>query len=124
LTGYGRDRAGELQLVAFTLGIWSLRALRVALVLAPFSVPLRVLPGMARDVWRAWRRGRAARISRATRLEELLPLPIGEVQARLGVASARSAHPGGIWCEGTLGRWRRVPGPVAPVRSGTGDRGG
>lgn len=107
LTGYGRDRAGELQLIGFTLGNWSLRALRISLVLAPFSVPPRVLPGMARDVWRAWRRGRAARISRATRLEELLPLPITEVQARLGVVPERAAHPAGIWCERARGEWLR-----------------
>jgi ubiquinone biosynthesis protein COQ4 len=108
LTGYDRDRAGELQLMGFTLGRWSLRPLRVSLVLAPFSVPPRVLPGMARDVWRAWRRGRAARITRATPLETLLPLPIAEVQARLGVVPERTAHPAGIWREDARGQWLRV----------------
>jgi hypothetical protein len=96
LTGYDRDRAGELQLAAFSLGIWSIRALRIAIVLGPFAVPPRALPGVLRDLWRAWRRGAASRISRATRLEELLPLPIGEVQARLGVAPEHAAHPAGI----------------------------
>jgi len=118
VTGYDRDRAGELLLIGFTLGIWSLRALRISLALTPFSVPLRVLPGMARDVWRAWRRGRAARITRATRLEELLPLPIAEVQARLGVAPEPSAHPQGIWRESPRGRWRR--GPIARAASDPG----
>ena len=108
LTGYGRDRAGELLLIGFTLGTWSLRPLRVSLVLAPFSVPLRVLPGMARDVWRAWRRGRAARITRATLFEELLPLPLREVRERLAVAPAEVAHPAGVWRESEPGRWSRV----------------
>jgi ubiquinone biosynthesis protein COQ4 len=108
LTGYDRDRAGELLLAAFTLGKHSLRPLRITMVLGPFAAPLRALPGMQRDLWRAWRRGRASQISRATCWEVLLPLPIAEVQARLGVAPEQSAHPAGIWCEVERGKWRRI----------------
>src|SRR5206468_2719436 len=99
LTGYGRDRPGELLLIAFTLAIAPMRVLRIAIVLGPFAIPPRALPGMLRDLWRAWRRGAASQISRATRWETLLPLPIAEVQARLGVAPERAAHPRGIWRE-------------------------
>ena len=109
LTGYGRDRPGELLLIAFTLAIAPMRVLRIAIVLGPFAIPPRALPGMLRDLWRAWRRGAASQISRATRWETLLPLPIAEVQARLGVAPERAAHPRGIWRERVRGEWRRVP---------------
>jgi len=108
VTGYGRDRAGELQLIAFSLGVAPMRVLRIAIVLGPFSVPPRKLPGVARDLWRAWRRGVAAQISRATRWEEFLPLPIDEVRTRLGVAPLRSAHPAGVWRETAPGRWMRA----------------
>ena len=109
LTGYDRDRAGELLLVAFTLAFAPMRVLRIAIVLGPFAIPLRALPGMLRDLRRAWRRGRAARISRATPWEELLPLPIAEVQERLRIAPERAAHPRGIWREQARDRWQRVP---------------
>jgi ubiquinone biosynthesis protein COQ4 len=108
VSGYGRDRAGEVQLIAFSLGLFPMRVLRVSLVLAPLSAPLRALPGLARDLWRAWRRGASARISRATRLEELLPLPLDEVRARLGVAPLRQCHPAGVWRETAPGRWMRA----------------
>jgi ubiquinone biosynthesis protein COQ4 len=108
LTGYGRDRAGELLLAAFTLGKHSLRPLRITMVLGPLAAPPRALPGLLRDLGRARRRGQATAITRATPWEELLPLPIAEVQARLGVAPERSAHPAGIWCEHTRGQWRRI----------------
>ncbi len=110
LTGYDRDRAGELQLIAFTLGIASLRVLRIAIALGPFAVPPRALAGVLRDLWRAWRRGAASRISRATHWEALLPLPLAEVQARLGVAPERAAHPAGIWRERVRGQWLREKG--------------
>jgi ubiquinone biosynthesis protein COQ4 len=109
LTGYDRDRAGELLLAAFTLGKFSLRPLRITMVLGPFAAPPHALPGLLSDLGRARRRGAASRISRATRWEELLPLPICEVQTRLDVAPERSAHRAGIWCESARGSWRRVP---------------
>ena len=110
LTGYDRDGAGEVQLVAFSLGVAPMRVLRVGLVLALFGVPLRTLPGFARDLWRAWRRGSAARISPATRWEDLLPLPSDQVRARLGVAPLRDMHPKGVWREeAESGRWLRIP---------------
>ena len=108
LTGYDRDRAGELLLAAFTLGKFSLRPLRITMALGSFVAPPRALPGLLRDLWRAYRRGAASRISRATRWEALLPLPIAEVQARLGVAPEHAAHPRGIWCESARGEWLRV----------------
>src|SRR5258705_4855899 len=106
VTGYGRDRAGELLLAAFTLGKLSFRPLRITMALGSFVAPPRALPGMLRDLWRAWRRGAASHISRATRWETLLPLPIAEVQARLGVAPERAAHPRGIWRERVRGEGR------------------
>jgi ubiquinone biosynthesis protein COQ4 len=108
LTGYGRDRAGELQLIAFTLGIASLRVLRIAIVLGPFAAPPRAWPGLVLDLWRAWRRGARSQISRATAWEMLLPLPIADVQARLGVAPERVAHPLGVWRESERGKWLRA----------------
>ena len=110
LTDYDRDRAGELQLVAFSLGVFPMRVLRAGFVLAPFGTPPRMLPGFARDLWCAWRRGRATRISRATRWEDLLPIPLDEARARLGVAPLRDIHPKGAWREEVeSGRWLRVP---------------
>ncbi len=116
LTGYDRDGAGEVQLVAFSLGVAPMRVLRVGLVLALFGVPWRTLPGFARDLWRAWRRGNATRISPATRWEDLLPLPSDQVRARLGVAPLRDIHPKGVWREEVeSGRWLRVPVSDATV---------
>ncbi|HKA15003.1 MAG TPA: Coq4 family protein [Myxococcota bacterium] len=108
LTGYDRDRAGELLLIAFTIGISPMRVLRISMVLGPFATPAPALPGVLRDLWRAWLRGAASRISRATPWEALFPLPLAEVQAWLGVAPGRTAHPRGIWCERARGDWARV----------------
>jgi ubiquinone biosynthesis protein COQ4 len=107
LSGYDRDRAGELLLAAFTLGTASLRVLRLAVGLGLFVVPPRALPGMVRDLRAAYRRATAACISRATLWEALLPLPVAAVRARLGVAPEGDAHPHGIWREHPRGVWRR-----------------
>ena len=112
LTDYDRDRAGELQLVAFSLGVGvtPTRVYRVGIVLALLGVPPRILSGFARDLWRAWRRGISARIPQAARWEDLLPLPVEQVRARLGVAPLRDVHPKGVWREEAgSGRWLRVP---------------
>lgn len=110
LTGYDRDVAGEVQLLAFSLAVAPMRVLRTGLVLALLGVPPRILPGFAHDLWRAWRRGRAARISRALRWEDLLAVPPDQVRAELGVAPLRDAHPKGVWREeAESGRWLRVP---------------
>jgi ubiquinone biosynthesis protein COQ4 len=114
LTGYDRDGAGEVQLVAFSLAVTPMRVLRIGLVLALLGVPPRILPRFARDLWRAWRRGTAARISRAMRWEDLLPAPLDLVRAELGVAPLRDAHPKGVWREES-GRWLRVHDETEPA---------
>ena len=47
-----------------------------------------------RYLWRAWRRGRRARLLPAAHWEALLPLPLDEVRRRLRVSPARSGAPG------------------------------
>ncbi len=74
-----------------------MRVWRVSLALTLFAAPTRQLPGFVRYLVRARRRGRAARIPRATPWEELLPLPIDEVRRRMAIPSAADAHPEGIW---------------------------
>ena len=97
LTGYGRDLAGEAALSAFSLGLEPKRVWRVALILTCLAVPKRKLGRLLPYFYRAWKRGKRARIPAATPWEELLPLPLAEVQGRLEIQSSREVHPQGIW---------------------------
>src|SRR5262249_62130570 len=52
--------------------------------------------GLAREIYRAWRRGRRAVWLAALPYEALLPQPLDTVRALAGVEPAGRAHPGGI----------------------------
>ena len=109
LTAYGRDPAGETALIAFTLPLHPVRILKVSLVFALLGAPKRRYFSLLRYLARAYQRGRRARIPDALRWEELLPLPIDEVRARLRVQPTAEAHPGGVWrALGEHGPWVTV----------------
>ena len=97
LTGYGRDLAGEAALSAFSLGLEPKRVWRVAVILTSIAVPKRKLGRLLPYFFRAWKRGKQARIPAATPWEDLLPLPLAEVQGRLEIQPSPEVHPQGIW---------------------------
>ena len=109
LTGYGRDRPGELLLLAFTEALMPKTVLRVSLALGTLAVPLRHKAAFGLDLVRAYRRGRAARIPPSTVWDKLLQLPFDEARARLGIASLTRSHRGRGWREDdATGTWQRV----------------
>ncbi|MBM4265446.1 MAG: hypothetical protein FJ144_02340 [Deltaproteobacteria bacterium] len=73
------------------------------------TVPARVWLPFLGDLWRAWQRGRSARMPHAIPWEELLPLPIEEVRRGLGMVPLEDAHPKGVWRVGANGSWERAP---------------
>jgi ubiquinone biosynthesis protein COQ4 len=96
LTGYGRDEAGEATNLAFTLGqVWNPGIAFIVLAAALIG-PKNPTFYWQRYLFRAWRRGRAAKLLTAAPYEGLLPLPLDEVRRQLGVQPAREAHPDGI----------------------------
>ena len=96
LTGYGRDEAGEATNLAFTLGqVWN-PGIAVIVLAGAVIGPKEPTLWWQRYLFSAWRRGRNATLLSAAPYEELLPLPLEEVRRRLGIESAREAHPNGI----------------------------
>jgi ubiquinone biosynthesis protein COQ4 len=83
LTGYGQDWAGKTALLAFDCGLAALRArvigLLGAVVTAPWWPPFRV----HRFVYRAWLRGKRARIPLSYRWEEALARPLEHIRYEL-----------------------------------------
>ena len=117
LTDYGRDAAGETALVAFSLALEPTRIWRVNLILSFFAVPKRKLGRLLPYLYGAWKRGKRARIPAATRWEEWLPLPIGEIRERLSIEPAPRCHPRGIWRGGFDGlEW--APEPAVRLSAG------
>jgi ubiquinone biosynthesis protein COQ4 len=96
LTGYGSDEAGEAAVLAFTQGQIPQRALAVLVAAAAWLGPWGDALAWQRYLVRAWRRGRRARALIAADWEALLPRPLAEVRAVLGVEPPERAHPGGI----------------------------
>ena len=80
VTGYKGDVAGELALLAFTLAQnWN-----SAVALIVFTAVAKGLgSGYVEFIFDGWRRGRASAWLPSQRWEELLPLPLVEVRARL-----------------------------------------
>ena len=95
LSGYGRDEAGEASNLAFSYGQMPFRGVAMIVIAAALVHPHGDRFAWPRYLYRAWRRGRAARLITA-RYEELLPLPLEEVRCTLGIASASETHPEGI----------------------------
>lgn len=96
LGGYGPDWAGEAGVINFTYGQVPFAGSRViATILAalPGGVPLG---RWQRFLAQARRRGAQAANLMVAPYEKLLPLPLGEVRARLGITPPEVAHPGGM----------------------------
>jgi ubiquinone biosynthesis protein COQ4 len=94
-TGYGRDVAGEAANLAFTYAQTRNRGVGVIVIAAAFVGPKAGLRWQ-RYLLQAWRRGRRAAALPMAPWEELLPLPLDAVRARLHIQAATDAHPGGI----------------------------
>jgi ubiquinone biosynthesis protein Coq4 len=98
LTDYETDEAGEAALLAFSIGQGlSSRTLRLLLLAAAVLAPKSAGFAFQRYLGRALRRGRGAGPLYAQRYEELLPRPLAEVRAQLGIQPAHAAHPKGVF---------------------------
>jgi ubiquinone biosynthesis protein COQ4 len=95
VTGYGRDVAGEAANLAFTYAQTRNRGVGAIVVAAAIVGPKARLRWQ-RYLLAAWRRGRRAAALPMASWEELLPLPLEEVRARLRIQAPGDAHPGGI----------------------------
>lgn len=96
LTGYGRDEAGEVALLAFTygqlrnagIGVIVLAGALIGLIHGGFGWPSYLL--------RAKRRGAAAEALQFAPFESWLTRPLDDVRRECGVALPGIAHPEGI----------------------------
>ena len=96
LTGYGTDELGEAALIAFSEAQIPNRSFPLLLIAAVVKGPKSWDFAWPRYLWRAYRRGRRARLLTAAAWEELLPLPVAEVRQRLGIEPAATWHAEGI----------------------------
>jgi ubiquinone biosynthesis protein COQ4 len=96
LTGYGTDELGESALIAFSHAQIPNRSFPILLAAAVVKGPKSWDMAWPRYLWRAYRRGRRAKLLTAAPYEELLPLPVAEVRARLGIEPAARWHADGI----------------------------
>jgi ubiquinone biosynthesis protein COQ4 len=93
LTGYGRDEAGEIALLAFTYANYPNLGLALILLVAAALGPKSFDFWWPRYIVQAWRRGRAAALDFA-RYEEWLALPLEEVRRLASIVPPEKAHPG------------------------------
>ncbi len=96
LTGYGTDELGEAALIAFSEAQIPNRSFPLLLAAAVWMGPKSWDMTWPRYLWRAYRRGRRARLLSAAPFEDLLPLPVPEVRERLGIGPAALWHADGI----------------------------
>ncbi len=101
ISGYGRDICGEVGIVCFTAGQVPLLPLRLLMpyfaVLKP-SQPLR----WVRFLRACYGHGRDTPRLSCVDYEALLPLPLAEARARIGVPPLPQVHPHGIPGKGWL----------------------
>lgn len=103
LTGYGTDELGEAALIAFTHAQIPSRSFPILLAASVWMGPKSWNLAWPRYLARSYRRGKRAKVLTAAPFEELLPLPLSEVRAKLGVEPAAAWHPDGVRV-GTLKR--------------------
>jgi ubiquinone biosynthesis protein COQ4 len=96
LTGYGADEAGEAAVLAFSEAQMPQRAFVVLVAAAAWLGPWGDALSWQRYLLRAWWRGRRASSLLVADWEALLPQPLAEVRAALGVEAPDVAHPGGV----------------------------
>ncbi|MFO0741691.1 MAG: Coq4 family protein [Labilithrix sp.] len=84
LTGLGADLPGEIALQAFMFGQFGTPAPFFTAFAGTFLCMLED-PLAARDIWRAYRRGRRAKPLLVVRWEEHWEEPVGELRARYGI---------------------------------------
>jgi len=96
LTGYGTDDLGEAALIAFSEAQIPNRSFPILLLAAVVKGPKSWDMAWPRYLWRAYRRGKRARLLTAAPFEELLPLPVPEVREKLRVGPAAVWHADGI----------------------------
>jgi ubiquinone biosynthesis protein COQ4 len=101
LTGYGTDEMGESALLAFSQAQIPNRSFLILIAAAIVKGPKSLNLAWPRYLWSAYRRSRKAKLLTAAPYEELLPLPVPEVRARLGIGPAAEWHTEGI-VAGTL----------------------
>jgi ubiquinone biosynthesis protein COQ4 len=90
VVGYDATHAGESALMCFSL------PQRLNDRALPIFIVMSVTTGRisARNAWQAFRRGMHAEFLPTASFEDLLPRPIGEARAELGVSPLQIAHPG------------------------------
>jgi ubiquinone biosynthesis protein COQ4 len=93
LSGYGRDEAGEIALLAFTYARYPNLGIALILLVAAALGPKSLDFWWPRYIVQAWRRGRAAALDFAP-YEEWLALPLEEVRRRARIVPPEKAHPG------------------------------
>ncbi len=93
LTGYGRDEAGEVSLLAFTYANYPNPGIALILLVAAVAGPKSLSFWWQRYIWQAYRRGRAAHLDFAP-YEAWLALPLDEVRAAANIIAPERAHPG------------------------------
>ncbi len=92
IIGYDATNAGESALMCFSLPQRvNDRALPIFIVMSLLTRRIGF-----RSAWEAFRRGLRAKLLAAQPVEELLPLPIEQARARLGITPPRVAHPGPV----------------------------
>jgi len=96
LTGYGTDPLGEAALIAFSQAQIPTRSFPVLLLGAALKGPKSWDLAWPRYLWRAYRRGRRARLLIAAPLEEMLERPLAEVRRELRVGAPTDWHAQGI----------------------------
>lgn len=96
LTGYGMDEAGESANLAFSVAQVPNLGMGLLVVASAAIGPKDWRFTWPRYLMAAWRRGRATAFLGVAPYEELLPLPLAQVRAHLGIPAAQEAHPMGI----------------------------